>query len=262
MPIRPVGARAATNWRHLLLQRLVIDRVPEPDAVAPKVDLVSNVVPHVGLPRRLPQALLLDHELQVRVLGALLAADPAVLHLGEVALEEANLVLAVDRGGVGGAAHHAEVVELLALVDALGSLRDQLGAAHGLAVPEGGGVEGELGTLLGARVVGILVLGREVDVRGDGAGAVDVPLVWTDLVGPGPSVEVGGGGHVVEAAVPDYGSVDSESAEEGGEGELHFGLVLRGCSGEWGLRRHNWYGGGESRIHGACTTKEMSSLET
>lgn len=35
---------------------------------------------------------------------------------------------------------------------------------------------------------------------------MDIVLVGTDLVGPGPFVEVGGGGELVEAAVPEDGA--------------------------------------------------------
>ena len=133
-------------------------------------------MPHPGLPLRLPAALLVRHPLQVGVARALLAADPAVLHLGEVALEEADLVLAVDAGRVGVLAHHAEVVVDLAAVDGRLGLRDELGAAHVLAVPEGGAVEREPGALLRGCVGRVLVVGREVDVAMDRARAVDVVL--------------------------------------------------------------------------------------
>ena len=56
-------------------------------------DLIGDVVPDVGLEIDLPLALAADHPLQVGVGGSLLAVDPAVLHLCEVALEEADLVL-------------------------------------------------------------------------------------------------------------------------------------------------------------------------
>jgi len=64
-------------------------------------------------------------ELQVRVRRPLLARDPAVLHLDEVRLEEADLVLAVDARRVGVLAHHREVVEHLAAVDGGLGLRDE-----------------------------------------------------------------------------------------------------------------------------------------
>jgi hypothetical protein len=65
--------------------------------------------------------------LQVRVRRPLLARDPAVLHLDEVRLEEADLVLPVDARRVGVLAHHREVVEYLAAVDGGFGLRDEPG---------------------------------------------------------------------------------------------------------------------------------------
>lgn len=65
---------------------------------------------------------------------------------------------------------------------------------------------------------------------------MDVVLIGPDLVGPGPFVEVGGGGEVVEAAVPEEGGVRGgrEGGEEGEEGwSLHFcgGVVGFGSEG-------------------------------
>lgn len=92
-------------------------------------------MPHPRLPLRLPLAVLADHELQVGVAGAALAADPAVLELGEVALEETNLVLAAHARRVGVGPADAEVVPHLAAVDGRRGLRDQLDAAHVLFSP-------------------------------------------------------------------------------------------------------------------------------
>lgn len=89
-----------------------------------------------------------------------------------MALEEADLVLAVQAGRVGGAAHDAEMVVNLAAVDGRGGLRDQLGAAHVLAIPVGRAGQADLGTLLGASVGGVFEAGVKVDVLGDGAGSV------------------------------------------------------------------------------------------
>lgn len=154
-------------------------------------------MPHAGLPRRhTPLGLLVDHPLQHRICRGALAAEPAVLHLGEVALEEVDLVLAGDAGRAGGGAvdvaRHAEVVKDLARGDGGRRLRDQLDAAHRLAVPVGRGVEREAHALGRGGVGRVLVAGREGDVLLDGARAVDVVLVGPDLVAPGPVVEVGG----------------------------------------------------------------------
>ena len=184
-------------------------------------NLVGNVVPHVRLPLRLPQALPPNHELQVHILLALVPRDPPILHLRKVALKEGNLVLLVRTRSILILPHHAKVVKHLALVNRRRRLRDQLRAPHGLPVPEGRVVERQPRTLLRDVVGRVLVVGGEVDVGGGGRGPVDVPLVGPDLVGPGPRVEVGGGGEVVEAAVPEDGSGgEGEERCEGG-GELH-----------------------------------------
>lgn len=79
-------------------------------------DFISDIVPHTRLPsRRSPFALLAHHPLQLGIARPALAGDPPIFHLGEVALKEVNLVLAVDARRVGSVAHHAEVVKHLAL---------------------------------------------------------------------------------------------------------------------------------------------------
>lgn len=156
VPVLAVGAGGGGDRSDDLLEGVGALRVPEADAVGAEVDLVGDIVPHVGQPLGLPLALLAGHPLQVGVAGALLAADPAVLELGEVALEEANLVLAVDARRVLVAAQNREVIEHLAAGNGGLGLRDQLDAAHGLAVPEGRRVEREARTLLADRVVWVL----------------------------------------------------------------------------------------------------------
>ena len=142
-------------------------------------------MPNPRLPLRLPLALLARHPLQIRITRAALPANPAVLELGEMALEEADLVLAVDAGRVNVLAHDAKVVKHLARGNCRFRLRDQLDAPHVLAVPEGGAVERELGALLGDGVVGVLVRGGQLDVFVYCAGAVDVVLVGADLSNTG-----------------------------------------------------------------------------
>lgn len=202
MPVGAVRRGRGRGGSHDLRERGAAFRVPEADLVAAEVDLEGHVVPDLGLPLRLPLGVLRDHELQIRVISARLAGDPAVLHLDEVALEEADLVLAVLRRRVGVLAHHAEVVEHLAAVDSRFRLRDQLGAPHVLAVPEGRAVERELGALLRHRVGRVLVAGRQVDVFLDGPAPVDVVLVVSDLVAPAPLVQVRRRRHIVEPSVP------------------------------------------------------------
>src|SRR5690348_16971398 len=99
-------------------------------------------MPHPSLPLRLPAALLVCHPLQVHVARPGLPADPPVLQLGKMALKEADLVLAVDARRVGILTHNTKVIVHLALVDGGLGLRDELSAAHVLAVPERGAVEG------------------------------------------------------------------------------------------------------------------------
>ena len=119
-------------------------------------NLIDDIVPLVRLQVNLPLALTAHKPLQVRVARALLAADPAVLELCEVALEEGDLVFVGGTGHVGATSLDAEVVVHSAAVDGCFGLRDQLGAPH-VAVPFGGAVNGDLGALLGRRVAGILV---------------------------------------------------------------------------------------------------------
>lgn len=164
--------------------------MPEADGAAAEVDLEGHVMPYLGLPLRLPLGVLRDHELQVRVVGALLAGDPAVLHLDEVRLEEADLVLAVLGGGVGVLAHHAEVVEDLAAVNSGLGLRDQLDTSHVLAVPEGRAVERKFGALFRYLICRVLEVRSQSHIFVDGTGAMDVVLVRSNLVSPGPLVQV------------------------------------------------------------------------
>lgn len=108
--------------------------MPEGDLVAGEVNLVRNVVPLVRLELDLPLALAAHHPLQVGVRGAGLSVDPAVLQFGEVALEEANLVLVCSAGNVRGASLDREVVVNSALVDGSFGLWDELCAPHVLQV--------------------------------------------------------------------------------------------------------------------------------
>lgn len=224
MPVSTVAAGAGGLGSDNPDKIIAAGRVPETDSVGRKVDLVGNVVPHIGVPVDAPLGLAADAPPQQGVRDARGARLPAGLELGEVALEEGDLVLAGQGGGVGVLAHEREVVEDLALVDGSRGLGNQLGTAHVLAVPVGRVVEGDLGTLLGAAVGRVLVVGREVDIGGDRRRTVDVVLVRADLVAPRPLVEVGGGAEIVEATIPENGTGrDGESlGHEAGENrELH-----------------------------------------
>jgi hypothetical protein len=70
-------------------------------------------------------------------------------------------------------------------------------------VPLGCAVDCDFGALLRAGVAWVLEVGCEVNVFGDGAGSMDVVLVVSNLVSPGPLVEIGRGAHVIEAAIPE-----------------------------------------------------------
>lgn len=113
-------------------------------------------MPLIRLQLRLPLALSAHHPLQVGVRRALLAVDPAVLQLCEVALEEADLVLVGCAGDVGGAPFDAEVVVHGALVNGSLGLGNQLRAPH-VAVPFCSVVDGDLCALLGVCIAWVLV---------------------------------------------------------------------------------------------------------
>lgn len=81
---------------------------------------------------------------------------------------------------VGGGPLDGEVVVLLAGSQVGCSLGDQFGSPEG-GVPSGGLVDGELEALGLAGDAGVGVCGRDVEVFGDRAGAVDVVLVLADL---------------------------------------------------------------------------------
>lgn len=206
VPVSTVAAGAGGLGSDNPDKIIAAGRVPETHSVGRKVDLVGNVVPHAGVPVDAPLGLATDAPPQQGVRDARGARLPAGLEFGEVALEEGDLVLAGGGRGVGILAHQREVVEDLALVDGGRGLGDQLGTAHVLAVPVGRVVEGDFGTLVGAGVGRVLVAGGEIDIGGDLGRTVDVVLVRADLVAPRPLVEVGGGGEVVEAAIPENGT--------------------------------------------------------
>ena len=178
-------------------------------------------MPLVCLQLYLPFALPANHPLQVSIGHALLAADPAILQLSEVAFKKANLMLVRRARHIRAAPLDAEMVVHSTAVDSGFGLRNQLGAPH-IRVPFGGAVDCDFGAMLGVCVAWVLVRGGEVDVGCYGSRAVDIVLVGTDLVCPGPFVEVGGGGEVVEAAVPEDGAW-SKSVCWHIKGRLHLG---------------------------------------
>lgn len=94
---------------------------------------------------------------QQRITRTRFPTDPTTLHLGEMTLEEGDLMFSVNTWGVGCGMHHTEmVVDLSASNSSLG-LGNQLGTTHGLPVPEGGFVDGNLCSEGGSGVGGVLV---------------------------------------------------------------------------------------------------------
>jgi hypothetical protein len=102
-------------------------------------------------------------------------------------LQEVYLVLKVGVWCVCGGPLHAEVIVQCTGSQVCSGLRDQLGSPH-VGIPLRCVIDGDLDTLVGGRIGGVLVVSGEVDIVGYSSGAVDVVLVGPDLVGPGPSV--------------------------------------------------------------------------
>lgn len=226
MPVGAVGAGAGLDGGHLSGQGVAAGRVPETDGAGSKVDLVGNVVPDISSPLDTPLGLAANAPPKQSVRDARGAREPTGLELGEVAFEEGDLVLPGGGRGVDVLSHQGEVVVDLALVDGSGGLGDQLGAAHVLAVPVGRVVERDLGSLPGTSVGWVLVVRREVDIGRHRRRPVDVVLVRANLVAPGPLVQIGRRGHVVEAAIPQDGACRDRQhlGDETGENvELHGG---------------------------------------
>lgn len=155
----------------------------------------------------------IDAPFKCRVTGSGGTAHQTVLNLGKVRLEKVDLMLEISTWGIGGANHDGVMVVNVSRVDGGRGLRDQFGTSHRLAVPERSIVNGELGTLLGDGICGILVARAEVDVLGDLSASVNVVLVWSDLVASRPVVQIGAGGEIVESSIPE----DGASQRTGGE---------------------------------------------
>lgn len=220
MPVGAVGADRGGHGADGLGELVAPGGVPEADGAGVEVDLVGAVVPHAGLHGDVPLLLGVGHPPQGVVPAAAAARAEAVLQLGEVALEEGDLVLASGRGGVGVLALDREVVVQGARGDGAGvaDLGDELGPAHGLAVPVGGVGQGDLGALGAGAVRRVGIAGVEGEIVAGGARAEDVPLVLAGLVRPRPVLQ-GGRGDVVEAAGPLSGPGGGEAGELGHEGQ-------------------------------------------
>lgn len=231
MPVGTVGAGRGIDGADDLGELVATGGVPKGNGAGIKVDLIDTVVPDTGLHGGVPLLGRVGHPLQRGVAGTTAAAGQAVLQLGKVGLEEGDLVLAGDGRGIGVLAHDGEVVVERAGGDGAGvrGLGDELGTAHGLALPVGGGGQRDLGTLGDGAIIGVGVGRVEGDVVGGVAGTVNVPLVLADLVGPGPVFQRGDG-HVIEAARPYGGTRGSKADEVGSDGSEsgmldHFGGV-------------------------------------
>lgn len=102
-------------------------------------------------------------------------------------LQEVDLVLKVGIWCVCVGPLHAEVIVQRTGSQVCSGLRDQLGSPH-VRIPLRCVIDGDLDTLVGGGIGGVLVARGEVDIVGYSSGAVNVVLVGPDLVGPGPSV--------------------------------------------------------------------------
>ena len=182
-------------------------------------------MPNIRLPHHTPLTRPPHIPPKRRILRPRLPTNPPGLQLRKMALEEAYLMLAIHARRIRRTPFDAEMVPHQATVNSRSGLRDQLRAPHRLSVPVRRVVEREFRALRGAKVGGVLVAGREVDVGGYVGGAMDVVLVGSDFVAPGPIVEIGRRGEVVEAAVPEDGPGldERECCCEGYECETHVG---------------------------------------
>lgn len=147
VPISAVARRRDGHGFHRQLQIVGAGRVPESDGVRAEVDLIGYVVPHIGGKLDFPLRLTVGHPAEIGIRCATGAAEPADFHLGEVALEEVDLVLSGRGGRVCVAAQHAEVVPDLPRVDGRGRLWNQFRASHRLPVPIRRRIQRDLDTL-------------------------------------------------------------------------------------------------------------------
>src|SRR5450756_82039 len=114
-------------------------------------------MPDTRCPIRAPLCAPANIPSQQWIAGSALSRNPSRFELREVRLEEADLMLSVDGRGIGFFVHNTEVIPDRSLVDCCCCLGDQFRSAHGLAVPEGSAIQGELGALSAACIGGVLV---------------------------------------------------------------------------------------------------------
>lgn len=77
---------------------------------------------------------------------------------------------------------HREVIEHLARIDGRSCLRNQLRSHHGLPVPGGSVIDGDLEALLGACVRWVLVVSGHRHVLISRATAMNIVLIRSDLI--------------------------------------------------------------------------------
>lgn len=90
--------------------------------------------------------------------------------------QEVDLVLVIGVWRVGGSLLHAEVIPQGASAEVGLRLRNEFRPPH-IRVPQRGGINGDLDTLLAQAICRILVAGREVDIFGDGSRSVTINWV-------------------------------------------------------------------------------------
>ena len=82
--------------------RSVSDSGPGDVSSATSYNLINDIVPLIGLKFNLPLALSANHPLQVCVAGSGFPANPAIFELGEMALEEGDLMFIGRAWYIGG----------------------------------------------------------------------------------------------------------------------------------------------------------------
>jgi hypothetical protein len=155
MPISAVGVGRNTDGASSLREVVRASGMVKRYGPRVEVDSVGNIVPYTcrsnsanhgtswivttllltGLKLSLPLSNSTDHPLQIQVLCARSTGDQAILHLCEVALEEAHLMLEQWTWCICTVMRYTEMVVHLPFVDCRGCLRNQFCSSHILAVP-------------------------------------------------------------------------------------------------------------------------------
>ena len=131
--------------------------MPEAHFVGTEVNIIRDVVPRVRRPRGVPLTLAANIPPQLAIACALLTRNQPILQLCEVALEEADLMLAECAWSVDIGALHAGMIIYVPLVDGCSRLWDELSAAHRLTIPVRCVVDGDLDSLFARCIGGVLV---------------------------------------------------------------------------------------------------------